>query len=300
MPVEQPHDANWIAALNAKGISAWPDKIIEIVVQHIKFVRIEVTGRGSYSNVDSLVGVIGPINVFYGKIDRILALLVDADNHVTVRLHFFRDVASCDQIAEPVPILFVGDQESGPAQLDLASLRIRSSEEDRQPPCVFACAHRQSRRTDVTLQLGSAVIWAVPPWPFGPRGRLSPRSMHQRKNDVRSLALRSLRVKPKNCWRSLDYDYVGCGVGQPPGRGRRRQSQRPSITEACRRRSPFFGASPARPALQHFQHPDLPSAARYLSTCRRAGSHARTRPRTLRIRLRGFVQGHLRPWGSPR
>jgi hypothetical protein len=89
--------------LNAKGSGAWPDKISKIVVDHIKFVLIDVTG--SYRNVDSLVGVIGPIDVLYGKIDRILALLVDANNHVTVRPHFFGDVASRDQIAEPVPIL---------------------------------------------------------------------------------------------------------------------------------------------------------------------------------------------------
>ena len=57
MPVEQPHDANWIAALNAVGNGAWPDKISEIVVDHIKFVLIDETG--SYGNVDSFVGVMG-------------------------------------------------------------------------------------------------------------------------------------------------------------------------------------------------------------------------------------------------
>jgi hypothetical protein len=38
----------------------------------------------------------------------------------------------------------VDDQESGPAQLDLAGLRIRSPEEDRHPPRVFARAHGKS------------------------------------------------------------------------------------------------------------------------------------------------------------
>src|SRR5262249_54429281 len=114
----------------------------KLEVDHIKYVLIDVTG--STLNVHSLVGVIGPIDVPYGKIDRILALLVDANNHVTVRPHFSRDVASRDQIAEPVPILFVDDQESGPAQLDLAGLGIRSPEEDRHPPCVFTRAHGKS------------------------------------------------------------------------------------------------------------------------------------------------------------
>src|SRR5437016_9453060 len=126
MPVEPPDDANWIAALNAVGSGAWPDKISEIVVGHIKFGRID--GTGCYSNVDRLVGMIGPIDIVYRDIDRILALLVDANNHVPVRLHFFCDVARRDQIAEPAPILFVDDQESGPAQLDLAGLRISSPE----------------------------------------------------------------------------------------------------------------------------------------------------------------------------
>src|SRR5215472_11542189 len=97
----QPHDAYWIAALNAVGRGAWPDQISEIVVGHIIFVLIDRTW--SYGNVDSVVGVIGPIDILYSKIDRVLALLVDANNHVTVRPHFFRDVASRDQIAEPVP-----------------------------------------------------------------------------------------------------------------------------------------------------------------------------------------------------
>jgi hypothetical protein len=40
-PECQWNDANWITALNAIGSGAWPDKISEIVVGHIKFVLID-------------------------------------------------------------------------------------------------------------------------------------------------------------------------------------------------------------------------------------------------------------------